>query len=44
MPIADAIEEVDPDVVHVQHEYGIFGVDGRFLDLLAGESAVEGEQ
>jgi glycosyltransferase involved in cell wall biosynthesis len=25
-----------PDVVHIQHEYGIFGFDGRFLHLLAG--------
>jgi glycosyltransferase involved in cell wall biosynthesis len=25
-----------PDVVHIQHEYGIFGFDGRFLRLLAG--------
>jgi glycosyltransferase involved in cell wall biosynthesis len=25
-----------PDVVHIQHEYGIFGFDDRFLRLLAG--------
>jgi glycosyltransferase involved in cell wall biosynthesis len=25
-----------PDVVHIQHEYGIFGFDGRFVRLLAG--------
>jgi len=24
-----------PDVVHIQHEYGIFGFDGRFLHFLA---------
>ena len=26
--------EIDADVVHIQHEYGIFGADQRFLDLL----------
>jgi 1,2-diacylglycerol 3-alpha-glucosyltransferase len=29
-----------PDVVHIQHEYGIFGFDDRFLRLLAGLRAV----
>ena len=28
------IEAIDPDVVHIQHEYGIFGYDNRFPTLL----------
>jgi glycosyltransferase involved in cell wall biosynthesis len=33
------LEEVDrcmADVIHVQHEYGLFGIDQRFHELLAG--------
>lgn len=33
------IEAVQPDVVHIQHEYGIFGVDERFHHVLAGLQA-----
>jgi glycosyltransferase involved in cell wall biosynthesis len=29
------IEGIDPDVVHIQHEYGVFGLDDRFHELLA---------
>ena len=32
--IVAAVTDVDPRVVHIQHEYGIFGFDDRFLDLL----------
>ena len=35
-PILDRLDELDATVVHVQHEYGIFGVDDRFHELLAG--------
>jgi glycosyltransferase involved in cell wall biosynthesis len=28
------IKKLNPDVVHIQHEYGIFGYDNRFLKLL----------
>jgi glycosyltransferase involved in cell wall biosynthesis len=28
------LAEFNADVVHIQHEYGIFGADNRFLDLL----------
>ena len=34
--ILQQVRACAPDVVHVQHEYGIFGFDGRFLRLLAG--------
>jgi glycosyltransferase involved in cell wall biosynthesis len=34
--ILDRLDRVHADVVHVQHEYGIFGVDQRFHELLAG--------
>jgi glycosyltransferase involved in cell wall biosynthesis len=30
------VRSCTPDVVHIQHEYGIFGFDPRFLSLLAG--------
>jgi glycosyltransferase involved in cell wall biosynthesis len=30
------VRSCSPDVVHIQHEYGIFGFDDRFLHLLAG--------
>ena len=43
MPIADAIEEVDPDVVDVQHEYGIFASTAA-SSICSLKSAVEGEQ
>ncbi len=29
------VEAIDPDIVHIQHEYGIFGIDDRFHRLLA---------
>ena len=32
--IVDAVAEAGADVVHIQHEYGIFGFDDRFPDLL----------
>src|SRR6476659_4425762 len=32
--IMRGVAESEPDVVHIQHEYGVFGVDDRFLDLL----------
>jgi glycosyltransferase involved in cell wall biosynthesis len=32
--IVDAVAKAGADVVHIQHEYGIFGFDDRFLDLL----------
>jgi len=28
------IKKLNPDIVHIQHEYGIFGYDDRFLILL----------
>ena len=37
--VVDLLRQVDrseADVVHVQHEFGLFGMDRRFLDLLAG--------
>lgn len=33
--IVHQVRACAPDVVHIQHEYGIFGFDGRFLRLLA---------
>jgi glycosyltransferase involved in cell wall biosynthesis len=30
------LRRLDVEVVHIQHEYGIFGVDERFLRLLSG--------
>lgn len=35
-PVLEAVRRWRPEVVHVQHEYGIFGTDRRFLDLLGG--------
>lgn len=32
--IVEAVAEAGADVVHIQHEYGIFGFDDRFPDLL----------
>jgi glycosyltransferase involved in cell wall biosynthesis len=32
--ISLAVEKIDPELVHIQHEFGIFGVDHRFIDLL----------
>jgi len=32
--IVDAVAEAGADVVHIQHEYGIFGFDDRLPDLL----------
>jgi glycosyltransferase involved in cell wall biosynthesis len=34
-PIVDGIAKACTDVVHIQHEYGIFGFDDRFPDVLA---------
>jgi hypothetical protein len=34
--IIHQVRAYGPDVVHIQHEYGIFGFDPRFLRLLAG--------
>lgn len=31
-----AVAQTCPDVVHIQHEYGIFGADDRFPRLLSG--------
>jgi glycosyltransferase involved in cell wall biosynthesis len=28
------VKQIEPDLVHIEHEYGIFGYDGRFLELL----------
>jgi glycosyltransferase involved in cell wall biosynthesis len=33
--IGRQVRALAPDVVHIQHEYGVFGFDGRFLRLLA---------
>ena len=33
-PITLLLKKLNPDVVHIQHEYGIFGYDNRFLNLL----------
>src|SRR5690554_3972257 len=30
----DQLKKLNPDIVHIQHEYGIFGYDDRFLELL----------
>ena len=35
-PILARVEGIDPDLVHIQHEYGVFGLDDRFHELLAG--------
>ena len=35
-PILDGVENLDADLVHIQHEYGVFGLDERFHELLAG--------
>jgi glycosyltransferase involved in cell wall biosynthesis len=32
--IIDAVKQIQPDLVHIEHEYGIFGYDQRFLELL----------
>ncbi|MGD0171009.1 MAG: glycosyltransferase [Halobacteriota archaeon] len=36
--VFDAIEKLNPDVVHIQHEYGLYDIDGKLstdlLDLL----------
>jgi glycosyltransferase involved in cell wall biosynthesis len=34
--ILGRVEDIDPDLVHIQHEYGVFGLDDRFHALLAG--------
>lgn len=34
--VLSAVDELSPDVVHIQHEYGIFGLDERFPHLLMG--------
>jgi glycosyltransferase involved in cell wall biosynthesis len=34
--VLSAVDELSPDVVHIQHEYGIFGLDERFPRLLTG--------
>lgn len=34
--ILDLLKDLDLDIVHIQHEYGIFGKDFRFLKLLKG--------
>ena len=33
--IAQAVTDTRPDIVHIQHEYGIFGADERFPCLLS---------
>jgi glycosyltransferase involved in cell wall biosynthesis len=38
--VLNALRHLDLDVVHVQHEYGIFGVDARFPRLLSGIRAL----
>jgi len=32
--IIKGINKIAPDIVHIQHEYGIFGYDNRFTNLL----------
>ncbi|RLF22064.1 MAG: hypothetical protein DRN15_09965 [Thermoprotei archaeon] len=32
--IIEAIEEVDPDIVHIQHSFGVFGADDRLLEIM----------
>jgi glycosyltransferase involved in cell wall biosynthesis len=32
--IIGSINKIAPDIVHIQHEYGIFGYDNRFTNLL----------
>jgi glycosyltransferase involved in cell wall biosynthesis len=32
--LVEAVLSTEPDVVHIQHEFGIFGADDRFLDVL----------
>jgi glycosyltransferase involved in cell wall biosynthesis len=32
--LIEAVLSTEPDVVHFQHEFGIFGADQRFLDVL----------
>ncbi len=34
--IVEEVKKLSPDIVHVQHEFGIFGKDDRFLELLKG--------
>ncbi len=33
--IISKLKKLAPDVLHIQHEYGIFGYDQRFINLLA---------
>lgn len=33
-PVTEGVEAARADVVHIQHEYGIFGFDDRFPELL----------
>ncbi len=33
--ILPQVKRIAPDIVHIQHEYGIFGVDDRFFRLLS---------
>lgn len=32
--LATHIKDISPDIIHIQHEYGIFGIDDRFHNLL----------
>ncbi len=32
--LADEILKIRPDILHIQHDYEIFGLDARFLDFL----------
>src|ERR1700710_131300 len=32
--LIEQVKQVSPDILHIQHEYGIFGYDRRFIDLL----------
>ena len=32
--ILTEVKRISPDIVHIQHEYGIFGIDNRFFQLL----------
>lgn len=38
--LARALSDLAPDVVHIQHEFGIFGHDERFIELLRQAKAL----
>lgn len=39
-PLLNQLTDLKPNIVHIEHEYGVFGVDGRFHRLLEGIRAL----